>query len=104
MDDQNKRAAPVKLDERPSTADRVKIAQQMQRMMEQPPAAKTSAPAQVARPQTTTKVAAVFDVGAIRNGGTEIAPQIASNPAVYAKAQVDPSKLFGGGDTHELVG
>lgn len=106
MDDQNKRAAPVKLDERPSTADRVKQAQQMQRMMEQnaQPAAKTTAPATVARPQPTTRAATVFDVGSVRTGGTDIKPQVNANPAIYAKAQVDPSKLFGGDKLPELVG
>lgn len=105
MDDQNKRAAPVKLDERPSTADRVK---QMQRLMEAASAPATSAKptAPVARPQTTApaKVATVFDVGAVRTGGTDITPKVASNPAVYANVQVDPAKLFGGGAQLELTG
>ena len=103
MDDQNKRAAPVKLDERPSTSDRVKQAQEIQRRMEAAdvrPAAKTAAPA---RTQTAAPVPTVFDVGAIR-GGADIKAAPKTDPAIYARAQVDPSKLFGGGAQIELTG
>lgn len=106
MDDQNKRVAPVKMDDRPSTVDRVKQAQDMMRRMEQQPAAKPTATAQVSRAQvaTTARVAAVFDVGQVRSGGADIKAQPKSDPSVYAKAQVAPAKLFGGGADVELVG
>lgn len=103
-DQDQKRAQQVTLNDRPSAADRVKQVQQLQQTME------TQAPRSANKTQATTApkaTVAVFDVGDVRRAGGEklgVKP-VTTDPAIYAKAQVDTSRLFGGGDAvPELVG
>lgn len=105
-DDQSKRAQQVTLNERPSTTDRVKQVQQLQRAMETQqarPAEKTVRTTAANAPRQAVKV---FDVADVRRAGGEKLGlnKVTTDPTVYARAQVDPAKLFGGEQLPELVG
>jgi len=108
---QQQRTQAVGLDDRPSTADRVRQIQemQMQAAMEEVHSAPTQAPAApppTSTPATVKHAATAFDVAPVQTVSTDIHGERVrgSDQATYAKAQVDPAKLFGGGDKIELTG
>lgn len=110
-DQQQKRAQPITLNDRPSTADRVRQIQEMQSRMEvqsAPPAKPAAAPETARKPAAPSpaQVTTAFDVGAVRAVGNDLRGEHvqSKDPSIYAKAQVDAAKLFGPGNGVELTG
>lgn len=106
---QNRKAAPIGGAEPKSTADRVRQIQEMQRAAEALPIAKPQTPV-VAKPAATLPSAAVNDLWNVKAtqavAQNPLATKTTAKEAVaFAKAQVEPSALFGAkGSDIEIVG
>ena len=101
-DDQSNRISPLARPESASPADRVKQIQDLQRSSEALPAGGPRATEAGAADPTGTG----FQAASVQRLGTELGAgrPTGKEQAVYARAQVDPAQLFGGGNQPEVMG
>lgn len=101
-------AAPVTLNDRPSPMDRVRQIQELQRASDAAAPSPSPAPAQVrtpesAAPRAPAAVTTAFEVHRATLDAPALNAAPSSSHAVFAQAQVNAAKLFGG-DAPEVTG